>query len=268
LQGRDAVVVGGGFIGVEVAASLRAVGLDVTLLHRGTGLFELLSAPALERDLVTLFQENDVDVVLLNEVTEFGGRSRVDSVSVLEGDTVPADLVVVGIGVDPVVDFLTDTGIAIDDGIVVNERFETNVEGVYAVGDVAKFRDPVFDSHRRIEHWSNANYQGTQVGKVLAGADAKYDAVSTFFTEFFGVTIKVFGDLGAQQELVLRGSLDERDLLGFYLSGDRLVATVTIDQSDDVEDRLKELLQGRARAHDVDALADPRLELTDAFTVA
>lgn len=263
--GRDATVVGGGFIGVEVAASLRATGLAVTLLHRGNGLFQLLKAPALERQLVTLFQENDVDVVLLYEVEKFGGRSRVDSVTIVDGDTIPADVVVLGVGVDPVTELVHGTRLEVDDGIVVNERFETNVPGVYAVGDVARFRDPVFGSSRRIEHWSNADYQGTQIGKILAGVDSPYDRVSTFFSEFFGITINVFGDLDAQEELVVRGSLEERDLLGFYLDAGRLVATVTIDQPEETEDRLKELIRARARPRNIDALADPSIGLDELF---
>lgn len=263
--GRDAIVVGGGFIGVEVAASLRSLGLDVTLLHRGNGLFELLQAPSLERQLVTLFQENDVDVVLLYEVEKFGGRSRVDSVTIVDGDTVPADVVVLGVGVDPVTELVADSKLEVDDGIVVDERFQTNVPGVFAVGDVARFRDPIFDSARRIEHWSNADYQGTQVGKTLAGVDSPYDRVSTFFSEFFGITINVFGDLDAHEELIVRGSLEDRDLLGFYIGEGRLVATVTINQDEHTEGRLKELIRAHAQPRDLDALLDPSVPLDELF---
>ena len=91
-------------------------------------------------------------------------------------------------GVIPNVDFLDGSGLALDNGVVVNERFETSAPGVYAAGDVANFFDPLFDRQRRIEHWSNANYQGTEVGKILAGQGDGYDTVSSFFSEVFGIT--------------------------------------------------------------------------------
>ena len=264
INAREAVVVGGGFIGVEVAASLRHVGLEVTLLHRANGLFQLLKAPALERELVTLFQDNDVDVILLDEVKAFGGRARVDSVRTDSGAVLTADLAVLGVGVEPVTDLLEGSGIELDNGVVVNERFETSVPDVYAVGDVANFNDPLF-GRRRIEHWSNANYQGTEVGKILAGEDGGYDIVSSFFTEFFGLTMKVFGDIEPADDLVIRGSLSDRDLIGFYLQRGALVATVVVGQEDETEEKLKDLVRAKAVPSDEEALADASVSVHDAF---
>jgi NADPH-dependent 2,4-dienoyl-CoA reductase/sulfur reductase-like enzyme len=264
INAREAVVVGGGFIGVEVAASLRHVGLEVTLLHRANGLFQLLKAPALERELVTVFQDNDVDVILLDEVKAFGGRERVDSVTTDSGAVLTADLAVLGIGVEPVTDFLEDSGIELDNGVVVNERFETSVPDVYAVGDVANFNDPLF-GRRRIEHWSNANYQGTEAGKILAGHDGGYDIVSSFFTEFFGLTMKVFGDIEQADDLVIRGSLSDRDLIGFYLQEGALVAAVVVGQEDETEEKLKELVRAKAVPPDEEALADRSVSVPEAF---
>jgi 3-phenylpropionate/trans-cinnamate dioxygenase ferredoxin reductase component len=258
-NGREAVVVGGGFIGVEVAASLRHIGLEVTLIHRQEGLFQLLKAPALERELVTVFEQNDVRVLLPNEVVSFGGHERVDSVETHTGETCTTDLVVTGVGVDPVVDFLADSGLEIDNGVVVNERFETSVPDVYAVGDVANFVDPLF-GRRRIEHWSNASYQGTEVGKILAGRDGGFDIVSTFFTEFFGLTLKVFGDIDPADDLVVRGSLLDRNLIGFYLQEGRLVATLVVGKDDATEGKLKELIAAKAAPTDTERLAEGPLE--------
>jgi NADPH-dependent 2,4-dienoyl-CoA reductase/sulfur reductase-like enzyme len=258
-NGREAVVVGGGFIGVEVAASLRRIGLEVTLIHREEGLFQLLKAPALERELVTVFEQNDVRVLLPNEVLSFGGHERVDSVETHTGEMCTTDLVVTGVGVDPTVDFLADSGLELDNGVVVNERFETNVPDVYAVGDVANFIDPLF-GRRRIEHWSNANFQGTEVGKILAGRDGGFDIVSTFFTEFFGLTLKVFGDIDPSDDLVVRGSLQDQDLIGFYLHKGRLVATLVVGQEESTEEKLKELIAAKANPADPELLVEGSLE--------
>jgi NADPH-dependent 2,4-dienoyl-CoA reductase/sulfur reductase-like enzyme len=262
-----AVVVGAGFIGMEVAASLTQLGVHVTLVHRGTQLFEVLRAPVVSDYLRELYEAKGVELVLGDEVSEFGGNGRLH-VSTKGGRAFDADLAVVGIGVQPNTGWLEGSGLAIDNGVVVNERYETGADDVWAVADVARFYDPVFRKHRRIEHWSNANFQGTQVGEVMAGGDARYDIVSTFFSEVFGVTFKVFGDVDEFDELVFRGSLESGNAIGFYLREGRLVACVLTGQDEETEARLKELIGDGARARDNGAVADAGVPLDDAFTPA
>src|SRR5690349_11208966 len=180
---RDAVVVGSGFIGMEVAASLTELGLEVTLVSRDADLFGQLRSLEISEHLVNLYGEHGVEVIRGDEVHAFRGGSRLDTVELHSGRELAAGLAVVGIGVQPALAFLEGSGIATGDGIIVDRRFRTNVPNVYAAGDVARFHDPLFGRSRRIEHWSNANYQGSEVGKALAGADGTYDTVSTFLTE-------------------------------------------------------------------------------------
>jgi len=236
-----AVVVGGGFIGMEVAASLRQLGVHVTLIHLGRGLFDQLRSPLLSEQLLELYRDNGVDVLLEHEVARVGGDGRVEWVEATNGHCVAADLVVVGVGVVPNVDFLSGSGIAVENGVVVDERFATSAPGVFAAGDVANFFDPLYQRRRRIEHWSNANYQGTQVGKVLAGAAGGYDVVSSFFSEVFGNTIRVFGDTSRFDVLHEEGSLDD-GFLARYGDGGRLVGAATVGQSEELETLLKELI--------------------------
>jgi 3-phenylpropionate/trans-cinnamate dioxygenase ferredoxin reductase component len=239
-----AVVVGGGFIGMEVAASLRQLGLAVTLIHLGRGLFDQFSSPGLSAELVALYREHGVDLLLGQEVAGFGsdGQRRLSYVEAKSGLCVEAEIAVVGVGVIPNVDFLADSGLPLDNGIVVNQRFETGAPGVYAAGDVANFFDPLYGRQRRIEHWSNANYQGTEVGKVLAGSGDGYDTVSSFFTEVFGTTIKVFGDVSHFDDLTTEGSLTDGTLVTSYGDRGRLVGALTVGASDDLQVLLRELL--------------------------
>lgn len=151
-----AVVVGGGFIGMEVAASLRRLGLEVTLIHLGSGLFDQLGSPELSDQLASLYREHGVDLLLEEEVAAFGGDGQLRYVQTRSGVRVDADLAVVGVGVVPNVDFLAGSGLALENGVVVSERFQTSMAGIYAAGDVANFFDPLFGRQRRIEHWSNA----------------------------------------------------------------------------------------------------------------
>jgi NADPH-dependent 2,4-dienoyl-CoA reductase/sulfur reductase-like enzyme len=262
---RDALVVGSGVIGMEVAASLSELELDVTLVSRDVDLFSQLGSPEISERLVTLYGERGVDVVRGDEVRAFGGHSRLDTVELHSGQLVGAGLAVVGVGVQPAVSFLEGSGIAVDNGIVVDERYETNAPGVYAAGDVASFFDPLFGRRRRIEHWSNANYQGGEVGKILAGADGGDGTVSTFFTESFGLTLKVFGDTSRHDDRLTRGSFVDGNALVFYLDNERLVGTLHTGQDDETEETLKQLIRTQARPKDVRALADESVSLDDAF---
>jgi NADPH-dependent 2,4-dienoyl-CoA reductase/sulfur reductase-like enzyme len=262
---RQAVVVGAGFIGMEVAASLSQLGLEVTLVHRGKGLFEVLRARQVEQFLTELYGRKGVQLVLGDEIAEFGGRSNVDSVETKRGQTFQADLAVVGIGVVPEVKWLEGSGLELDDGVVVNDRWETGAENVWAAGDVARFYDPIFERPRRIEHWSNANYAGTEVGRLIASGEGRFNTVSTFFTELFGYVFKVFGDTDLSDEIVFRGTLEDSKAIGFYLRGDELVGCVVLGQDEATEARLKELIAEHAQVADLQALADESAALDNAF---
>jgi NADPH-dependent 2,4-dienoyl-CoA reductase/sulfur reductase-like enzyme len=246
--GARAVSVGASFIGMETAASLRGLGLDVTVVEVADTLFPILQAPELSGQLADLYRDRGVELVLGDPVAAFHGDGQVEAVVTRSGSTIEADLVVVGIGVVPQTDFLAGSGVEVDNGIVVDEQFRTSVPGIWAAGDVARFHDPVFGRQRRIEHWSNANYQGAEVGKALAGADTKYDSVSTFFTEVFGVTIKVFGDTSEADDRTFDGSIAEGQALGLYLEQGRIAGAVLTGQDEETEEWLKEKIRDRAPA--------------------
>ena len=247
-----AAVVGGGFIGMEVAASLRQLGVAVSLIHHGKGLFDQFGSPDLSEELAALYRKHGVELLHKEEVSSFGGDGRLEWVEAKSGVCVAADMVVVGVGVVPNVDYLATSGITLDNGVVVNERFETSAPQVYAAGDVANFYDPLYRRQRRIEHWSNANYQGTEVGKILAGQAGGYDTVSSFFSEVFGTGIKVFGDVTDFGAVTTYGSLASGELLVTYGHSETLVGALTVGQSEELESVIKELLDERAA---VDALA-------------
>ena len=251
-EARDAAVVGSGFIGMEVAASLAQLEMDVTLVARDVDLFSQLGSPEISERLVTLYGERGVNVVRGEEVRAFLGRSRLDTVELKSDTQIAAELAVVGVGVEPAVSFLEGSGIEIDNGIVVDEQYETNVTGIYAAGDAANFHDPLFGRRRRIEHWSNANYQGNEVGRILAGAEGGYDTVSTFFTESFGLTLKVFGDTSRHDDRLTHGSFLEGKAITFYFDGGVLVGTLQTGQDEDTEQRLKELISTRATEAELD----------------
>jgi NADPH-dependent 2,4-dienoyl-CoA reductase/sulfur reductase-like enzyme len=214
--GGRAAVIGTGFIGCEVSASLRALDVEVLLATGGRPLFGALASPDFSAYLERLYRAHGVE---------------------LADDPTGGDFVVAGIGVEPATAWL-GSAIAVDNGVLVNERFETATPGVYAIGDVARFKDPVFGRNRRIEHWSNANYHGTQLGTLLATGEGGYDTVSSFFTELFGNT---FRDVGHETEL--EGSFDNGRAIVRHREDGRLVGALVLGLEDDEQDELKDTIR-------------------------
>jgi 3-phenylpropionate/trans-cinnamate dioxygenase ferredoxin reductase subunit len=230
---RTAVVIGGGFIGCEVAASLTLSGVEVTQIVRDSMVFAPLEAPPFSEALHDLFRERGVDL-------------RLDTADVPEG----ADLTIAGIGVIPNVELAQDAGLEVRSGIVVDERFQTAQAGIYAIGDVAEFFDPLFGRHRRIEHWSNSAYHGTTLGQILAGEDARYDVVNSFFSEQFGQAFKAFGDTHGYADTALEGDFHSGSAVFRFLKGGHAVAAVLTGQSDEAESALKDEIRAGAAAVD------------------
>ena len=229
LEARTAVVVGGGFVGLEVTASLTQLGVHVTQIVRDPLVFAALQAPPLSQALAETFRERGVDLRL--------GSSELPA---------GADLVVAGVGVEPNVELARDFGLEVRSGVVVDERFETSRPGVYAIGDVAEFFDPLFRRHRRIEHWSNAAYHGTTLGRILAGDDVRYDVVSSFFSEQFGRSFKSFGDPLGHDATTLEGDFRGDRAVFRFLRRSGAVAAVTTGLDEDGENALKEEIRAAA----------------------
>jgi len=265
-EAHKALVIGGSFIGSEVAASLRLRGLDVTLVEVGERLMPALACPELSDELAQLYRDEGVEVLLGTQLEELVGNGRLLSgARTSDGTTIEAYLAIVGVGVQPNVELAERAGAEVDDGIVVDERFRSSLDGIYAIGDVAKFPEPVSGRLRRIEHWSNANAQGGHLGRQLAGKRARYDEVPVFFTQLFDRKLQVLGDPSAADTCVLRGSLADGRLIGFHLDGSTLVGAVVHGESADVVAELEQLLREGATSDDPARLEDEHLRPAAAF---
>ena len=264
---RKALVVGGSFIGSEVAASLRMLGLDVTIVEMGDRLVPALASATLSDQVADLYREHGVELLLGEQIEEFRANGRMlTGARTGSGREIEAFLAVVGVGVEPNVDFLAGSGLELDNGIVVDDRFRTSAKDVYAVGDVARFDDVVAGRHRRVEHWSNADSQGALLGRNLAGGRTGYAEVSAFFTKLFDLQLQVLGDPdGGVDEVVIRGSIPERSLLGFYLREDRLVGAVVVGQGADMIEELKVLLREQPMVSDRSRLANENVRPAAVF---
>ena len=265
-EAHSAIVIGGSFIGSETAASLRSRGLAVTQVEMGPTLMPQLQCPDLSAQLVELYRAEGVDVRLERQVEELTGNGRLlTGARTDDGETVEAYLAIVGVGVEPNVELAQEAGADVDDGIVVDERFRTSLQDVYAIGDVARYPDPTSGRQRRIEHWSNADAQGAHLGRQLAGSRAAYDELPVFFTQLFGRKLQVLGDVERAAECVLRGSLTEGRLIGFHLDeGGHLVGAVVHGESADVAVELEELIRRAVVFDDPARLLDGNLRPADA----
>lgn len=240
------VVIGTGFIGLEVTASLRASGVEVTIVDAATAPFQALGAPVFSDFLADLYGQHGVELLLGDGIEHFAGNRHVQSVRTASGRDLEADLVVVGVGVAPSTGWLEGSGLELDNGVVVDSRFHASAEDVFAAGDVANFEDPIFKRRRRIEHWSNADYQGRLLGKVLAGESVAYDRVSAFFTELFGTVYRFFGDSTGTDRQEVEGSFAEGRAIVRYFEDDRLRAALATGLVDDEQQEIEDLIRGDA----------------------
>ena len=226
---RRAVVVGGGFIGCEVAASLRMLGLDVTIVEMAPAPLLAVLGDQLAADVVALHEAAGVAVRCGVGVAGLEGDDRVTGVRLQDGSCIPADVVVVGLGVTPELDWLSGSGIQVDDGVVCDGRGRTTAADVYAVGDVARWHDPRTGTSRRFEHWTSAVDQAAAVARDIVGAaadDTEAMPAPYFWSDQYHVKIQSLGlpSATAEQIVVLRPSAEKR--LALYGDGGLLTAVV------------------------------------------
>ena len=261
VPGRKAAVIGMGFIGCEVAASLRQKGVEVVCIDPSpTPLFRVLGEEV-GHAISAIHHEHGVETVFNDIVTGFEGKGRVECVLTKSGRRIGCDLAVVGVGVEPAIDFATGSGLEIDNGILVDEYCETNVPGIYAAGDIANHYHPGFGTRMRVEHWQNAMQQGAAAARTMLGKWHSYDPVHWFWSDQYDVNLQYAGFHQSSDRLVVRGNLDARDFIAFYLNQGRVDAVVALDRGQDVR-RAMPLIKARV-AVDPEQLGDEGADLRD-----
>ncbi len=214
---KRAVVVGGSFIGTELASSFTKSGIQTTIITQENLLYDRLDSPEVSEFFTKYYKSHGVEVVFGETIREFRGKDRVESVVTSMGKTFSCDFVAIGMGVTPDIDFLHGSGIKEDDGIVVDEYMRTTKADIYASGDDANFFDTVFGRHRRIEHWDNAIKQGQIAAKNMMGQNQAYCTVSYLFSDVFDLSFDFLGCTMGVDERILRGSIKEKSFAVLYL---------------------------------------------------
>jgi 3-phenylpropionate/trans-cinnamate dioxygenase ferredoxin reductase subunit len=255
------VVVGAGWIGAEVAASVRQGGLEVTVLDpMSVPLERVLGAEvgAVYRDI---HADQGVEMLLGTGVEAFEGAAAVERVRTSDGRRLDCDLVVVGVGVEPRVQLAAQAGIAVGDGILVDPRLQTSAPGVFAAGDVAAADHPFYRDRIRVEHWANALNQGPHAARAMLGATDPYDRLPYFFSDQYDVGMEYTGFARSWDRVVFRGDPATREFIAFWIEGDRIVAGMNVNVWNVVEP-IRELIREGAPVDDR-RLADPDVPLTE-----
>jgi 3-phenylpropionate/trans-cinnamate dioxygenase ferredoxin reductase subunit len=192
-----------------------------------------------------MHRDNGVEMFVGDSVAAMEGDRRVERVTTKLGRSIDCDFVLVGVGAEPVTELLQASPVEIDNGIVVDEYCRTNVEGIYAAGDVANHYHPVFERHIRVEHFDNAQKQGAAAARTMLGDRSPYDDIPWFWSDQYEYNLQYFGFATEWDELVVRGGLEQRDFAAFYLQSGRLVASAGIDRGRDLR-RSAALIKARA----------------------
>lgn len=260
-SGAHAVVVGGGWIGAEVAASARERGVEVTVVERSRLPLERVLGSEVGEIYAEVHREQGVQLVTEATLEAFEGEATVERVLLGDGRALDCDFVVVGIGVNPRTELAERAGIAIDNGIVVSDRFETSLPGVYAAGDVANAYHPFYDCHLRVEHWANAVNQPAVAARAMLGKPASYERLPYFFSDQYDLGMEYSGYATTWDEVVFRGDLATREFIAFWLKSGRVVAGMNVNVWD-VTDPVQALIRSRERI-DKRRLCDPDIPLAE-----
>ncbi|HET7194279.1 MAG TPA: FAD-dependent oxidoreductase [Nocardioides sp.] len=259
--GRIAII-GGGWIGLEVAAAARNAGVDVTVVEMQDLPLLGVLGPEVARVFADLHREHDVDLRLGVGVDAIeAGDGGASEVRLADGTSLPADLVVVGIGVQPEVGLAREAGLAVGDGVLVDARLRTSDPHVFAVGDIAGHDHPVLGRRIRVEHWDNAIHQARAAARVMLGGDQPYHRLPYFFTDQYDLGMEYVGSVGPDgyDEVVLRGDVSTRVFTALWLKSRRVVAAMHANDWDQI-DPIRGIV---GREVDRDQLADASVPLDE-----
>ncbi|UWP81398.1 NAD(P)/FAD-dependent oxidoreductase [Dactylosporangium fulvum] len=265
----NVVVVGAGWIGLETAAAARKHGANVTVVEQAALPLQRVLGDEVATVYADLHRANGVEFRFGTSVASFSGDGALSSVVLTDGTELPADVAIVGVGIQPNTELAVDGGLAVDDGILVDAGLRTSDPDVYAAGDVVNQEHPLLGRRVRVEHWANALNGGKAAGKALLGEEVVYDRVPYFFTDQYDLGMEYSGHIGPEgyDRVVFRGDpsiVDGKapECVVFWVKDGRVLAGMNVNVWDVTDDIQKLVRAGwSGTAVDLDRLADPGVPL-------
>jgi NADPH-dependent 2,4-dienoyl-CoA reductase/sulfur reductase-like enzyme len=228
-EAKSALLIGAGFIGMELAASLIKFDLDSVVVEQDDRVWSQLLPTELSGLMQQYFEDRNVEFRLSSRVTALQGDGKVELAILENGEEILCDLAVVGVGLVPNDGLARAAGMAVDDGIIVDAYGETSHAYIYAAGDVARYPDPVFGEPTRVEHWDHAREHGKVVGRNMAGDRSAYDHLSYFFSTVFDLGLNAFGRPGDADEILIEGELWEEPTVVYCGSEGQLCGAILVN---------------------------------------
>jgi 3-phenylpropionate/trans-cinnamate dioxygenase ferredoxin reductase subunit len=265
-DGTRLVVVGSGWIGLEVAAAAREHGAEVTVVTPASLPLLRVLGDRMATVFADLHTAHGVRFRYRTQVVEVRGNGRVSEVVLSDGSVLAADIVLVAVGVSPNVGLAEQAGLAVDDGVLVDHRLASSDPDIFAVGDIASQDHPLLHARVRVEHWATALNSGPAAARAMLGQDVTYDRLPYFYTDQYDLGMEYTGWVppGAATDVVIRGDLDGREFIAFWTIDGRVAAGMNVNVWD-VTDPIEALIRNGLNGAKVDParLADPNVELTD-----
>jgi 3-phenylpropionate/trans-cinnamate dioxygenase ferredoxin reductase component len=258
------LIIGAGWIGLEVAAAARAAGLEVTVLEAAELPLVHVLGPQVAPVFARLHRDHGVDLqtgTQVAEITSSGGKAT--GARLADGTRIGADAVIIGIGAAPDTGLAEAAGLEVRDGVVTDASLRTSDPAIYAAGDIANAYHPLLGRHIRVEHWANAMHQPATAAAAMLGRGASYDRVPYFYTDQYdlGTEYAGYAGPGGYEQVVFRGDVSNREFIAFWLSGGRVAAGMNVNIWD-VNDAIQALIRS-GQAADPARLGDPAVPVDD-----
>jgi 3-phenylpropionate/trans-cinnamate dioxygenase ferredoxin reductase subunit len=263
--GAQVVIIGGGWIGLESAAAARAASADVAVLEMAAQPLLGVLGEQLGASFAALHRDHGVDLrtgVTVEAIEPAEGGDRVGAVRLGDGSVLPADVVLVGVGAVPNVDLAVAAGVDVDNGVLVDAQGRSSDPDIFAVGDVANAETPAFGARLRVEHWANALDRPASVARGILGTEGGFDKLPFFFSDQYDLGLEYAGHGDSRtQDVVVRGDLNAREYVAFWLDGDRVTAGMNVNVWD-VQDDIQDLITSKDPV-DREKLADDGVPLAE-----
>ena len=259
--GLRVAIIGAGFIGLEVAAAARTRGAEVTVIEAGPRVMARATPPAISSYYAELHRSRGVTLLLDTTIQAMRREGQAVVLETADNSSISADLVVVGIGIEPNDELAREAGLKTDRGIVVDEYGRTDDPRIFAAGDVARHRNPLFDRHILLESWQNAQNQAIAVAKVIAGGSQPYAELPWFWSDQYDVNLQVIGLPDPQARTLQRGTPDDGRFVLLEVEDGRVMSVCAVNAPRELR-FARELIASRAQLDEA-RLADPSNRLAD-----